>query len=341
VSEHKFTQSNTSSPSLHWLTPTSPYSEGEPAPNLFNAKLLGIGRALPDTDWEVTNPTHIHPHTPVKFPPLPSHSNPFGLDPLPTSTYYISFNMSSSQGQGEGTSQTPTSQEMLDCVLGLSTAITEYMKRQQEKDDKQERKEEEKERMGPSCNPFTKPKEIGIKPTSFLGGYNFYTFLEKFEVYLMVNDQVYVTDSEKVILLLGLCEGGAALWTSLWYTQLAHAREGRREARPVTYNEVILSFKGAFGGFNAQKDAQEQLKNLQQGTTTTCNFGIAFLVLGQQSGFLDEDLKEHYLDAMKPKLQRIIMGWDCKKDTLNQIITIAHDAKMNLYEDVKRSNRHY
>ena len=35
------------------------------------------------------------------------------------------------------------------------------------------------------------------------------------------------------------------------------------------------------------------------------------------------------------------MGWDCKKDTLNQIITMAHDAKMNLYEDAKRSNRHY
>jgi hypothetical protein len=146
---------------------------------------------------------------------------------------------------------------MLDCVLGLSTAITEYMKRQQEKDDEQEWKEEEKERQGASCNPFTKPKEIGIKPTAFLGGYDFYTFLEKFEAYLMVNDQVYVTDSEKVILLLGLCEGGAALWMSLWYTQLAYAREGIREAGPVTYHEVMLSFKGAFGGFNAQKDAQE------------------------------------------------------------------------------------
>jgi hypothetical protein len=76
----------------------------------------------------------------------------------------------------------------------------------------------------------------------------------------MVNNQVYVTDSEKVILLLGLCEGGAASWTLLWYTQLAHTREGRREAGPVTYNEVMLSFKGAFGGFDTQKDTQEQLK---------------------------------------------------------------------------------
>jgi hypothetical protein len=44
---------------------------------------------------------------------------------------------------------------------------------------------------------------------------------------------------------------------------------------------------------------------------------------------------------MNPKLQRIIMGWDHKKDTLNQIITMAYDAKMNLYEDAKQSNRHY
>jgi hypothetical protein len=123
--------------------------------------------------------------------------------------------------------------------------------------------------------------------------------------------------------------------------QLAHAREGRREAGPVIYNEVMLSFKSTFGGFDAQKDTQEQLKSLQQGTTTTHNFGMAFLVLGQRSRFLDEDLKEHYLDAMNPKLCRIIMGWDCKKDTLNQIIIMAHDAKMNLYKDAKRSNRHY
>jgi hypothetical protein len=170
--------------------------------------------------------------------------------------------MSSLQGQGEGTSQTPSNNEMLDQVLGLSTAITEYIKRQQEKDNKRERKKAEKERMGASCNPFTKPKEIGIKPTAFLGGYNFYTFLEKFEAYLMVNDQVYVTDSKKVILLLGLCEGGAASWTSLWYTQLAHAREGRRKAGLVTYNEVMLLFKGAFGGFDAQKDTRKQLKSL-------------------------------------------------------------------------------
>jgi hypothetical protein len=192
-----------------------------------------------------------------------------------------------------------------------------------------------------SCNPFNKPKEIGIKPNPFLGGYDFYTFLEKFEAYLMVNNQVYVTDSEKVILLLGLCEGGAALWTSLWYTQLAYAREGIREAGPVTYHEVILSFKGTFRGFDAQKDAQEQLKSLRQGTTTTHNFGMAFLVLGQRSGFSDEDLKEQYLDDMNPKLRRIIMSWDRKKDTLNQIITMAHDAEMNLYKDAKRSNRHY
>jgi hypothetical protein len=65
------------------------------------------------------------------------------------------------------------------------------------------------------CNPFARPKEIGIKPNPFLGGYDFYIFLEKFKAYLMVDDQVYVTDSEKVILLLGLCEGGAASWTSL------------------------------------------------------------------------------------------------------------------------------
>jgi hypothetical protein len=71
------------------------------------------------------------------------------------------------------------------------------------------------------------------------------------------------------------------------------------------------------------------------------NFGMAFLVLGQQSGFSDEDLKEQYLDTMNPKLQRIIMGRDCKKDTLNQIIAMAHDTEMNLYEDAKRSNRHY
>jgi uncharacterized protein YutD len=76
----------------------------------------------------------------------------------------------------------------------------------------------------------------------------------------------------------------------------------------VTYNEVMLSFKSAFGGFDAQKDAREQLKSLQQGTTTTCNFGMAFLVLGQRSGFSDEDLKERYLDAINPKLHRIIMG---------------------------------
>jgi hypothetical protein len=68
---------------------------------------------------------------------------------------------------------------------------------------------------------------------------------------------------------------------------------------------------------------------------------MAFLVLGQRSGFSDEDLKERYLDAMNPKLRRIIMGWDRKKDTLNQIITMAHDAEMNLYKDAKRSNRHY
>jgi hypothetical protein len=128
---------------------------------------------------------------------------------------------------------------------------------------------------------------------------------------------------------------------SLWYTQLAHAREERREASPVTYDKVMLLFKGAFGGFDAQKNTQEQLKSLRQGTTTTCNFGIAFFVLGQQSGFSDEDLKERYLDAMNPKLRRIIMGWDCKKDTLNQIITIVHNTKMNLYKDAKRSNRHY
>jgi hypothetical protein len=144
---------------------------------------------------------------------------------------------------------------MLDRVLGLSNAITKYMKRQQEKDNKKEKKEQEKEQSWGSRNPFAKPKEIGIKPNPFLGGYDFYTFLEKFEAYLMVNSQVYVTDSKKVILLLGLCEGGAASWTSLWYTQLAHAREGRREAGPVTYNEVMLSFKGAFRGFDAQKDA--------------------------------------------------------------------------------------
>jgi hypothetical protein len=341
VSKHKFTRSNAPSPSSRWPTPTSTYSEGEPAPDLFNANLFGISRALPQANWEVTSPFHTHPHTPVEFPPLPSQNNPFGLDPPPTSTYQINFNMSTSQGQGEGTPQAPTDREMLDCVLGLSNAITEYMKRQQERDNEQERKEEEKEQSWGSCNPFNKPKEIGIKPNPFLGGYDFYTFLEKFEAYLMVNSQVYVTDSEKVILLLGLCEGGAASWTSLWYTQLAHAREGIREAGPVTYHEVMLSFKGAFGGFDAQKDAREQLKSLQQGTTTTCNFGMAFLVLGQQSGFSDKDLKERYLDAMNPKLRRIIMGWDRKKDTLNQIITMAHDAEMNLYKDAKRSNRHY
>jgi hypothetical protein len=36
---------------------------------------------------------------------------------------------------------------------------------------------------------------------------------------------------------------------SLWYMQLAHAREGQREAGPVTYDEVMLSFKSAFRGF--------------------------------------------------------------------------------------------
>jgi hypothetical protein len=54
--------------------------------------------------------------------------------------YHISFNMSSSQGQGEGTPQAPTDWEMLDWVLRLSNAITKYMKRQQEKDDKREKR---------------------------------------------------------------------------------------------------------------------------------------------------------------------------------------------------------
>jgi hypothetical protein len=148
-------------------------------------------------------------------------------------------------------------------------------------------------------------------------------------------------DSEKIILLLGLCKGGGVSWTSLWYTQIVHAREGIRATGDVTYYEVMASFKGAFGGFDAQKDTREQLKSLSQGTTTTYNFGIAFLVLGQRSGFSDEDLKKRYLDAMSPKLCQIIIGWDRKKDTLNQIITIAHDAKMNLYKDAKKANRHY
>jgi hypothetical protein len=188
VSDHKFTCSNAPSPLSYWPTPTSPYSEGEAPPDLFNADLFGISRALPNAKWEVTEPSQNHSHTPVKFPPLPSQNNPFGLDPPPTSTYRILFNMSSTQGQGEGTPQAPTDQEMLDQVLGLSNAITKYMKRQQEKDDKQEKKEEEKEQSWGSCNPFAKPKEIGIKPHPFLGGYNFYTFLEKFEAYLMVNN---------------------------------------------------------------------------------------------------------------------------------------------------------
>jgi hypothetical protein len=108
VSEHKFTQSNAPSPSSYWPTPTSTYSEGEPAPDLFNADLFGISRALSHANWEVTSPFHTHPHTPVKFPPLPSHNNPFGLDLPPTLTYQITFNMSASQGQGEWTPQAPT-----------------------------------------------------------------------------------------------------------------------------------------------------------------------------------------------------------------------------------------
>jgi hypothetical protein len=30
-----------------------------------------------------------------------------------------------------------------------------------------------------------------------------------------------------------------------------------------------------------------------------------------------------------------------RDNTLNQIITMAHDAEMNLYKDAKRSNRYY
>jgi hypothetical protein len=144
VSEHKFTRSNAPSPSSRWPTPTSPYSEGEAPPDLFNANLFGISRALPNADWEVTDPTLIHPYTLVEFPPLPSQSNPFGLDPPPTSTYCILFNMSSSQGMGAGTPQ-PSTEQLLDRVLTLSTAILEYMRRQQEKDNKREQKEREKE----------------------------------------------------------------------------------------------------------------------------------------------------------------------------------------------------
>jgi hypothetical protein len=98
---------------------------------------------------------------------------------------------------------------MLDCVLGLSTAISDYIKEQKRREKEKKEKEKEKEQTWGSQNPFAKPKDIGIKPNPFLGGYDFYT-LEKFEVYLMVNDQIYITDSKKVILLLGLCKGGAA-----------------------------------------------------------------------------------------------------------------------------------
>jgi hypothetical protein len=73
----------------------------------------------------------------------------------------------------------------------------------------------------------------------------------------MVNNQVYAIDLEKIILLLGLCKGGAASWTSLWYTQIAHTRERTRAIGDVTYYEVMASFKGAFGRFNAQKDTRE------------------------------------------------------------------------------------
>jgi hypothetical protein len=69
---------------------------------------------------------------------------------------------------------------------------------------------------------------------------------------------------EKIILLLGLYEGEAASWTSLWYTQIAYAREGTRVTGDMTYYKVIASFKGVFGGFDAQKDAREQLKSLRQ-----------------------------------------------------------------------------
>jgi hypothetical protein len=146
VSNHKFTCFNALSPSSGWPTPTTNYSNQEPPPDFFNADLLDLGRAfapLEPSNWFPRSPRLTHTHTPVKFPPLPSQSNPFGLDPPPTPTYQISFNMSSSQGQGEGAPQPPIDWEMLDCVLGLSNAITEYMKRQQEKDDEREKKEKE------------------------------------------------------------------------------------------------------------------------------------------------------------------------------------------------------
>jgi hypothetical protein len=84
VSDSEFTCSSAPSPSSCWLTPTSPYLEGEPTLDLFNTELIRISRVLSNPDWEVSDPSHPHPHTPIEFPPLLSLLNLFGLDPPPS-----------------------------------------------------------------------------------------------------------------------------------------------------------------------------------------------------------------------------------------------------------------
>ncbi|KAF8239079.1 hypothetical protein L208DRAFT_1222007, partial [Tricholoma matsutake] len=98
-------------------------------------------------------------------------------------------------------------------------------------------------------------------------------FLQEIDLYLKINDQVYVMNDKKIIFMLSFMNGGtAATWVQAFVNQ--HQSKGFGEY--ADFRQKVLE---AFSLIDNTGTAKTEMKNLKQGSGNLKEYVASFCIL--------------------------------------------------------------
>ena len=161
-------------------------------------------------------------------------------------------------------------------------------------------------------------KELRINyPTEFDGNRdNLENFLQDCQLYLAINEEVYNTDTKKIIFVLSFLKKGTALtWKESW------AQEKLAATTPDlgTFVDFKTELKKAFSAADTEGDARAKLRQLRQGKNPVDEYVAEFRILAGKAKMKDDNaLTEYFMEGINTGILQKIFASETLLTTIEE-----------------------
>jgi hypothetical protein len=150
-------------------------------------------------------------------------------------------------------------------------------------------------------------------PTPFTGKReDLRKFLQEVKIYLLANEDVYLTDLDKVLFVISyMNEGDANSWKEEFFDtaeQIAAQMPGAK-INLGTYNDLIKKIVEDFSPYDAPKDAIYEMKELKMGNSSIEEHVSKFKMLVMKSKLAKNNaVVEYFRESLPIALQKNILS---------------------------------